>query len=228
MKRIAKTAFALAVGLNLGIFAANSAVFASEAPVEPEVVDRPEPEAVTEARMRASGFTFPASLALPSPKPPVTPVARRIELSRDWIDAQPDAKGNDDWACLAEALYFEARGETVKGQFAVAEVILNRVSSERFPSSVCGVVKQGTGKKHQCQFSYTCDGRKEVFNEQRAYERVSKVARLAIDGVAPQVTEGATHYHTTAVSPRWSRVYTRTARIGTHIFYRHTWRTASN
>ncbi len=151
-----------------------------------------------------------------------------VEFSKRWVDAQPEAVGGDELACLAEALYFEARGETVKGQFAVAEVILNRVKSERFPSSACGVINQGTGKKYQCQFTYTCDGYEEVIREPRAFERVSKVARLALDGVVPKLTEGATHYHTTAVSPRWARVYTKTAAIGDHIFYRHTWRTASN
>ncbi|WP_299777633.1 cell wall hydrolase [uncultured Roseobacter sp.] len=151
-----------------------------------------------------------------------------LEFSKSWVDAQPKARGGDELQCLAEALYFEARGETVKGQFAVAEVILNRVQSDRFPSSACGVINQGTGKKYQCQFTYTCDGHKEVISEPRAYERVSKVARAALDGVAPELTEGATHYHTTAVNPRWSRVYTKTAAIGVHVFYRHTWRTASN
>jgi spore germination cell wall hydrolase CwlJ-like protein len=151
-----------------------------------------------------------------------------VEYSRSWLDAQPRANGTDQWRCLAEALYFEARGETVKGQFAVAEVIMNRVQSARFPGSVCDVIHQGTGKKYQCQFTYTCDGNKEVIAEPQAFARVGKVARAVIDGKAPTLTDGATHYHTTAVRPRWSRVYTRTARIGVHLFYRHTWRTASN
>lgn len=160
----------------------------------------------------------------------VAPVAAKgsVQFSRKWIDAQPRATGSAQWRCLAEALYFEARGETVKGQFAVAEVILNRVASSRFPSTPCGVINQGTGKKFQCQFTYTCDGRAEVIAEPRAFARVGKVARLILDGKAPKLTGGATHYHTTAVRPRWSKVYTRTARIGVHLFYRHTWRTASN
>eukprot|EP00581_Thalassiosira_minuscula_P035425 CAMPEP_0184455124 /NCGR_PEP_ID=MMETSP0740-20130409/22369_1 /TAXON_ID=385413 /ORGANISM="Thalassiosira miniscula, Strain CCMP1093" /LENGTH=142 /DNA_ID=CAMNT_0026826875 /DNA_START=64 /DNA_END=489 /DNA_ORIENTATION=- len=84
----------------------------------------------------------------------------QIEYSKAWLDAQPKAAGGEQFACLAEALYFEARGETVKGQFAVAEVILNRVKSAQFPNSLCGVIKQGTGRKYQCQFTYTCDGHK--------------------------------------------------------------------
>ena len=151
-----------------------------------------------------------------------------FSYSEAWIDAQPRASGGEQWRCLSEALYFEARGETVKGQFAVAEVILNRVESERFPSSICGVIKQGTGRKYQCQFTYTCNGYKDVIGEPRAYERVSKVARAIMDGANNNLTNGATHYHTTAVNPKWSRTYTRTARIGVHLFYRHTFRTASN
>jgi spore germination cell wall hydrolase CwlJ-like protein len=150
------------------------------------------------------------------------------QFSRAWIDAQPGARGGDQWLCLSEALYFEARGETVKGQFAVAEVIMNRVKSGRFPDTLCGVIHQGTGQRYQCQFTYTCDGRAEVISEKEAFERVSKVARMTIDGRVPELTNGATHYHTTAVRPGWARVYTRTARIGDHLFYRHTWRSASN
>jgi spore germination cell wall hydrolase CwlJ-like protein len=155
-------------------------------------------------------------------------VAKVEQLSKVWLDAQPKATGGPEWRCLTEALYFEARGETVKGQFAVAEVIMNRVTSERFPKSACAVIYQGTGKKYQCQFTYTCDGLKETIAEPKAWDRVSKVARAVIDGRAPKLTRGATHYHTTAVKPKWSRVYTKTAAIGDHIFYRHTWRTASN
>ncbi|MEM9967761.1 MAG: cell wall hydrolase [Pseudomonadota bacterium] len=150
------------------------------------------------------------------------------QFSRAWVDAQPEIKGSKQWRCLAEALYFEARGETVKGQFAVAEVIMNRVKSARFPDTLCGVIHQGTGQRFQCQFTYTCDGRAEVISEPEAFARVGKVAQMTMDGRVPALTGGATHYHTTAVRPRWSRVYTRTARIGDHLFYRHTWRSASN
>ncbi|WP_428925934.1 cell wall hydrolase [Marinibacterium sp. SX1] len=156
------------------------------------------------------------------------PKAPKIEFSRSWVDALPEASGGKDWACLSEALYFEARGETVKGQFAVAEVILNRVASGRFPNSVCGVIHQGTGKRYQCQFTYTCDGRAEHIAEPAAYDRVAKVARLILDGDTKPLTDGATHYHTTNVNPRWSRIYKKTAQIGVHLFYRDNYRTADN
>jgi spore germination cell wall hydrolase CwlJ-like protein len=157
-----------------------------------------------------------------------TPRHAGVEFSRTWLASQPKASGGPEWKCLSEALYFEARGETVKGQFAVAEVILNRVKSSRFPDTVCEVIRQGTGERYRCQFTYTCDGHKEIIDEPRAHARVSKVARAILDGKVPALTDGATHYHTTAVNPRWSRTYTRTAKIGVHIFYRHNYRTASN
>lgn len=153
----------------------------------------------------------------------------KVQYTRAFLDTRPEATGGSEFACLAEALYFEARGETVQGQFAVAEVILNRVKSAQFPNTICGVINQGTGRKYQCQFTYTCDGIKEVIAEPRAFERVAKVARLMLDGVKPKLTEGATYYHTTAVKPRWSRSFTKTARIGVHLFYRdERYRTASN
>lgn len=138
------------------------------------------------------------------------------------INALPRANGNSEWRCLAEALYFEARGETLQGQFAVAEVILNRRDSSKFPSSICSVIGQGSksGKKYACQFSYKCDGRAEVFSEGKAYVQVGKVARIMLDGKTRNLTKGATFYHTGAVSPRWSRKFQRTAKVGSHYFYR--------
>lgn len=154
--------------------------------------------------------------------------ARDVSYSLDWVDTQPKATGGEQFGCLAEALYFEARGETVKGQFAVAEVIMNRAKSALFPDTVCGVIKQGTGRRYQCQFTYTCDGYKDVIAEKQAYARVSKVARAVLDGYAGNLTDGATYYHTKAVSPSWARRFTRTAAIGVHYFYRRNDRTASN
>jgi len=151
-----------------------------------------------------------------------------ITYSREWLSAQSFKSKGEEWCCLAEALYFEARGESVKGQFAVAEVILNRVDNPDFPDTVCGVIHQGTGRKYQCQFTYTCDGYKEVINEPRAFQRVGKIAHLMVRGAPRPLTKGATHYHTRAVSPNWSRVYPRVATIGVHHFYKRPTRVSSN
>lgn len=123
--------------------------------------------------------------------------------------------------CLAEAIYFEARGESTRGQQAVAEVILNRVDSRYYPNTICGVVNQGTGRRHACQFSYTCDGQPETVNERGAWARAEQMARQMIGGAPRRLTGNATHYHATYVRPNWARVYPRTAQVGTHIFYRH-------
>ena len=211
MRYLCKTFLVAIVGLGWGIFMA-SAASANQTNKPSAAVSEHLEKTLTKARQKH----------LASAK-----MDYDIEFSKDWVDSLPKARGGDEWRCLAEALYFEARGETVKGQFAVAEVILNRVKSERFPGSACDVIHQGTGRKFQCQFTYTCDGQKEIIAEPRAYERVAKVARVALDGVAPKLTEGATHYHTKAVKPRWSNVSTKTTAIGVHVFYRHTWRTAS-
>jgi spore germination cell wall hydrolase CwlJ-like protein len=156
-------------------------------------------------------------------EPPVTGRDRslpEVRYERDFLRSLPKAKGGAEWSCLTEALYFEARGETVRGIFAVAEVILNRVESSRYPDTVCGVVNQGTGKLFQCQFTYTCDGLKETIGEPAAYDMVGKVARLMLDGKPRRLTGGATHYHTRSVSPRWSNAFPRTTTIGYHHFYR--------
>lgn len=143
----------------------------------------------------------------------------RLITDASALNAMPAATGGAQWRCLAEALYFEARGETVKGQIAVAEVILNRVSSPRFPDTVCGVINQGTGRKYACQFTYTCDGRPEHISEPAAFNRVGKIARMMLNGAPRQFAGGATFYHTTAVKPRWASKFRRTARHGVHLFY---------
>ena len=157
------------------------------------------------------------------------PAAGQINYSRDWLDSLPAPKLTDkDVRCLSEALYFEARGESVRGQFAVAEVILNRVDSALYPDTVCGVIHQGTGRKYQCQFTYTCDGIPDVIREKDAFEAVAKVASVMANGGPRVLTEGATHYHTKAVNPNWARKFPRTATIGVHHFYRHPTETAQN
>lgn len=131
------------------------------------------------------------------------------------------------WSCLAEALYFEARGESLIGQIAVAEVILNRVDSPSYPDSVCGVVRQGENSGRSCQFSYRCDGRPDEPRSREAFERVGKVAWVMLTGKPRILTGKATHYHATHVSPSWSRRLVRTARIGDHVFYRRPVRLSS-
>ncbi len=165
----------------------------------------------------------------------VTPEARStdaapqtVTYSNAFLAELPPVEGGAQWRCFAEALYFEARGETTEGLFAVGEVILNRVDSNAYPDTLCNVINQGTGRKYACQFTYTCDGLPETINEPRAWKRVGKVAQLLMDGAPRKLTNGATHYHTTAVNPSWSRRYPKVAQYGVHVFYRQPTRTASN
>ena len=149
--------------------------------------------------------------------------------TKDYLATVPFKEGGEQWRCLSEALYFEARGEAVEGQFAVAEVILNRVDSPRFPDSICGVVLQGSGQgKFRCQFTYTCDGKLETINNQTAWQNVGKVASLSIAMDRRPLTFGATYYHTNYVSPSWSKKFARTASIGVHYFYKEPDRISSN
>lgn len=127
--------------------------------------------------------------------------------------------------CLTQAIYHEARGESVEGQWAVANIIINRAFSSRFPSTICGVVFQNAQSgKHQCQFSFACDGRSDMGTERRAWKRSMEIADAAFaefqQGKRPGVVpKSALYYHTTSVSPNWSATFSRVAAIGAHIFY---------
>jgi spore germination cell wall hydrolase CwlJ-like protein len=139
-------------------------------------------------------------------------------LTEAWLLAQPVPQGDGEWQCLTEALYFEARGESLEGQVAVAEVILNRADSPLYPHSVCGVVKQRGGGG--CQFSYVCDGRTDKMREVEAADLAGRIARAMLDDAPRVLTEGATHFHTKGVRPSWSKRFSHTASIGAHFFYR--------
>lgn len=165
---------------------------------------------------------------LPSAGERGVPTQEGVIYDAGFLASRPAADGGAQWECLAQALYFEARGESVRGMFAVGEVILNRVDSSAYPDTLCGVINQGTGRRYACQFTYTCDGRAEVISEPAAWENVGKVARILLDGAPRALTDGATHYHTRAVSPSWAKRFPRTAAIGSHYFYRQPTRTASN
>lgn len=147
--------------------------------------------------------------------------AEKRTLDFAALDALPDTTGGADWACLAQAIYFESRGEPLAGQIAVAEVILNRVDSPAYPKTVCGVTHQGVGTAgRSCQFSYACDGRADVMSSRVPRERAEKLATLMLAGRARTVTDGATHFHAASVRPDWAGRMTRTAKIGHHSFYR--------
>jgi hypothetical protein len=149
-------------------------------------------------------------------KAPAAPTVIRHDMA--WLAAQPEPTGDRQWECLSTAIYFESRGETLKGQFAVAEVILNRVDSPDYPSTICGVVEQRGGGG--CQFSYVCDGRADRMRDPEAAWAAERIARAMMDGAPRTLTMGATHFHTRWVRPGWARRFPQTAAIGAHLFYR--------
>ncbi len=119
--------------------------------------------------------------------------------------------------CLAQALYWEARGESTKGMRAVGAVILNRVKDSRFPNSVCGVVRQG-GETPPCQFSWWCDGKSDRPKNGKSWRKALNIADDMLHARRYDTIKGALFYHNTSVRPRWK--YRRVGRIGNHVFYR--------
>ena len=131
--------------------------------------------------------------------------------------------------CLALNTYHEAKNQSMIGQVATAQVVMNRVADSRYPNTVCGVVKQGPKYKgsdvpvrHKCQFSWFCDGKSdEPKRDSKEWFKAQDYARIVLSGrIALDVTEGATHYNATYVRPAWAKTKTRTTRIEKHIFYR--------
>ena len=121
--------------------------------------------------------------------------------------------------CLAEAVYFESRDQPDKGQRAVAQVIINRVKSPHYPSTICGVIYQNAGHRNACQFSYTCDGKTERVTEHDAWTHAQKVAEQAIEGESHVNIGNALFYHADWVWPSWRHEMHRVGQIGEHIFY---------
>ena len=123
--------------------------------------------------------------------------------------------------CLASGIYFEARGESVKGQAAVAQVILNRVRNPAYPKTICGVVYQNEDWRNRCQFSFACDSIKDRVNSEYHWRVARDVAMAVTAGKIwlPQVGS-ATHYHAVYVRPKWAKTMEKVGRIGLHVFYR--------
>ena len=126
------------------------------------------------------------------------------------------ATDNQEQDCLASAVYFEARGESLEGQLAVAEVVLNRANSGKYPTTICGVVEQ------PWQFSFVnATGRiPEANRNSESWTKAVAIARIAQDGVRSQLSRGVLWYHADYVAPSWGQRLDRETKIGLHIFYR--------
>lgn len=115
--------------------------------------------------------------------------------------------------CLAVAIYFEARGEPIDGQYAVGEVIMNRVNSDDYPDTVCDVVFE------EDQFSFTTDGKSDKLPKgtTRESRRAFYIASRVLMGDTMGIT--STHYHTTSVEPMWASEFPLDGKLGNHLFY---------
>ena len=130
----------------------------------------------------------------------------------------------DEVGCLAEAIYFEARGEDIIGMIAVGQVIINRVNDERFDDTICSVVHAGHYYenypiRNRCQFSYWCDGKPERYGDIKAFEMVMIATQSILDNIRIEGLDYATHYHASHITPYWSQAFKRVRQIGGHIFY---------
>jgi spore germination cell wall hydrolase CwlJ-like protein len=174
----------------------------------------PDSQSVTKDQTSSGGQTVaPKGEVTGADKTPMTP-AQRLGLN----DEKSRAKHQK---CLADAIYFEARGEVVRGQMAVAQVVLNRAFSGKYPGTVCGVVYQNAHRHLACQFTFACDGIPDVIKEPDMWERAKVIAAEMLDGKIwlPEVGK-ATHYHAYWVHPGWVREMNKLHRVGVHTFYR--------
>jgi spore germination cell wall hydrolase CwlJ-like protein len=167
------------------------------------------------------------------------------DINQEIETLQPKLIGNDEQAmCMALNIYYESRSDNLAGQYAVADVVLNRMHDDRYPNTVCEVITQGPTKeswktkkdpelpdedrvfnpiRHKCQFSWYCDGKSDDPKDETGWVQAQYVAgAILYSDKYRGITEGATHYHATYVKPRWAndRGMNHIGRIGAHVFYR--------
>ena len=156
-----------------------------------------------------------------APKGEVNADNQRAKTPAERLGLFDDKSRAKSEKCLAEAVYFEARGEAVRGQIAVAQVVLNRAFSGKYPETVCGVVYQNKHRHLACQFTFACDNNKDVIREPDMWERAKKISKAMLDGQLwlPEVDK-STHYHAYWVRPSWVNEMKRMYKTGVHTFYR--------
>ncbi len=181
-------------------------------------------------------LALPKEIIAPSDPAVLRPLSRQdaaevnaaISFSADANPAASRFMSNTgdvgSWArsleCLTAAVYYEAASETVEGQRAVAQVVLNRVRHPAYPHTVCGVVFQGSERKTGCQFTFTCDGSLGRMPSRSGWARAQGIAGAALGGYVFAPVGWSTHYHTDWVVPYWASTLLKTAVVGAHIFYR--------
>ncbi len=204
-------------------------------PVTPDAPPNAPPVAFTDGATPALPLEFAFNSSSPTSSDGIiVPVELDPNASGTTIAAQsvfPDGKPNyaalvdpkdnqRQMRCLAEAIYFESRSEPEAGQAAVAEVVLNRVRSGIYPTTVCGVVYQDRNRPFACQFSFACEGKSLRIEEPGAWAVATRIADEVVNGKTyiPEVAQ-AVNYHATYVAPFWRGYLKRVDKIGMHIFY---------
>jgi spore germination cell wall hydrolase CwlJ-like protein len=201
-------AASLAAATFVFVFGAPSS--ALELNVAPLTADLPAQQSLGAPPPAASAPPVAATAPAPAAEAEKPPRRSLAQLVADYSGTQTDDAQRE---CLAGAVYFEAKGEPLHGQLSVAEVILNRARSGRFPASACGVVKQ------RGQFSFIRGGRFPAFGRTSlAWKRAVAIARIAVRDLADGPAPKALFFHAKRVSPGWR--LTRVAAVGNHIFYR--------
>jgi hypothetical protein len=197
--------------------------------------DHPQTAALANASLFLTTFNTEGSGDLLSDTPPPSRIGSQWEgllKNASLSPEQPDTKTlfggltEDEFRaremrCMATAIYFEARDEPIRGQLAVAQVIMNRIRSPFYPKTICGVVYQGERNRTGCQFSFTCTGKHNAVKEKEEWATAVKLAKQVIAGEVWIDEVGyATHYHATYVHPNWRHELDKVAQIGGHIFYK--------
>jgi spore germination cell wall hydrolase CwlJ-like protein len=163
----------------------------------------------------AAGLAALLLVANCSAAAPATQMSRNAPTPAQPVEAVAEKPSQAELACLAEAIYFEARGTGRQGETAVAHVVVNRAKSPKFaPRTVCGVVADG------CQFSYRCDGKSDALSEPSSRARAYRVAETVLAG-APDITRGALFFHSARIAPGgWFSSRPRVGTFGGNVFYR--------
>ena len=209
-----------------------------EVVIEPPPANDPDIKKPVVASLVPPDFNFETTSAAPPPDDPASPewapmagqtVAAKGEVTGSGqrprtpaeklnLNAKQRAKSEK---CLAEAVYFESRGEPKRGQIAVAQVVMNRMFSGFYPNSFCGVVYQNANRHNACQFTFACDDVKDVIEEPDMWQQANEIARDMLDGKLwlPEIGH-STHYHAYWVHPSWVNEMKKLYKIGVHSFYR--------
>jgi len=166
---------------------------------------------------------FEAVMGIVPPGPSV--LDPNIDANHAWLNnpLPPSIHSASEVSCMANAIYFEARGEPEKGQIAVAQVVLNRLKNPTYPKTICSVVYQNKNVRNRCQFSFACDGIPDRITDPQAWAESLALARKVLNDPKTLYLAdvgAATHYHATYVRPRWARSMNKVEKIGGHIFYK--------